>query len=189
MIGVITPYSAQVRQIRESFGHRGWIDDAVGTTPKTKNMPLKKTWLNLITSMDGTEDCSLISSIDLKVEDCWRFHDWIPNNQIRPDSDQFIEVRTVDGYQGREKELIVVSTVRSNSEGRVGFLSDWRRLNVAITRAGSGLVIVGDSKTLSNDAHWRAFIDWCKENGVYSEHDYSEIGESEKKEVMWLNKN
>jgi hypothetical protein len=78
-----------------------------------------------------------------------------------------IEVRSVDGFQGREKELIIFSAVRSNRQGRVGFLKDWRRLNVAITRARSGLIVIGDSKTLRHDRHWSAFIDWCRQENVF----------------------
>jgi len=72
----------------------------------------------------------------------------------------------VDGFQGREKTLIVFSSVRSNAAKRVGFLKDWRRLNVAITRARSGLVVVGDGATLRQDRTWRAFLDWCEAEGV-----------------------
>ena len=78
-----------------------------------------------------------------------------------------IEVRSVDGYQGREKDAIVFSAVRSNRLGRVGFLKDWRRLNVALTRARNGIIVVGDSRTLRHEANWRAFIDWTKAEGVY----------------------
>lgn len=78
-----------------------------------------------------------------------------------------IEVRSVDGYQGREKDAIVFSAVRSNRLGRVGFLKDWRRLNVALTRARNGIIVVGDSRTLRYEANWRAFIDWTKTEGVY----------------------
>lgn len=83
-------------------------------------------------------------------------------------SDNQLEVRSVDGFQGREKEVIVISAVRSNRQGRVGFLNDWRRLNVAITRAKSGLIVVGDSKTLQYERNWRDFIDWCKQNDCYT---------------------
>ena len=73
-----------------------------------------------------------------------------------------IEVKSVDGYQGRERDVIIFSAVRSNRRGNVGFLSDWRRLNVALTRARSALLVIGDIDTLAErDPHWAAFSKWC----------------------------
>lgn len=61
-----------------------------------------------------------------------------------------LEIDSVDAFQGREKEVIIVSLVRSNREGKLGFLTDTRRMNVAMTRARRKLVMIGDSATLSN---------------------------------------
>ena len=69
-------------------------------------------------------------------------------------------------YQGRERDLIIFSAVRSNRQGRIGFLADWRRMNVALTRAKSGLVVIGDAETLKEgDKHWNAFVHWCEGMG------------------------
>ena len=62
---------------------------------------------------------------------------------------QRIEVASVDAFQGREKDIIIMSCVRSNEHQGIGFLSDPRRLNVALTRARYGIIIVGNPKVLS----------------------------------------
>ena len=71
--------------------------------------------------------------------------------------DAGLEVDTVDGFQGREKEAVVVSLVRSNDAGEVGFLADVRRMNVAITRARKKLVVIGDSATVARHPFYAAF--------------------------------
>ena len=77
-----------------------------------------------------------------------------------------VEVRTVDGFQGREKEVIVFSTVRANPERQLGFTADARRLNVAITRARRGLVVVGHRLTLRSDPNWSAWLQWVDAAGA-----------------------
>lgn len=83
-------------------------------------------------------------------------------NLILPD------VSTVDGIQGREKECIMISMVRSNPDGEIGFLRDWRRMNVAVTRARRMLIVVGNAECFSRDPHLQALIEWIEKHGHVS---------------------
>jgi len=78
-----------------------------------------------------------------------------------------VEIKTVDGFQGREKEVVIVSFVRSNKSGTIGFLKDLRRLNVSITRAKRKLVLIGDSNTLESEGCYRRLVALAKESGAY----------------------
>jgi ATP-dependent RNA/DNA helicase IGHMBP2 len=86
---------------------------------------------------------------------------------LRDAIDAGLEIDTVDGFQGREKEAIIVDLVRSNDEGAIGFLADIRRTHVAITRARSFLLIVGDSATLQNHSYYRTLMDAAERSGAY----------------------
>jgi len=78
-----------------------------------------------------------------------------------------INVNTIDSFQGQERDIIYISLVRSNEKGIIGFLKDYRRMNVAMTRARKKLVIIGDSATLGNDGFYRSFFDYCDKVGAY----------------------
>ncbi len=74
-----------------------------------------------------------------------------------------VEVGSVDGFQGREKEAVVISLVRSNKKGQVGFLSDFRRMNVAITRARRHCCIFGNSLTIVSDPFLKKLVDYLEQ--------------------------
>lgn len=71
-----------------------------------------------------------------------------------------IEIDTVDGFQGREKEVVILSFVRSNDKREIGFLSDTRRTNVALTRARRGLIVIGDSATFASNPFYAAMFEY-----------------------------
>ena len=87
-----------------------------------------------------------------------------------------LTVHTVDGFQGQERDVVVISLVRANEAGDIGFLRDLRRMNVAMTRARMKLVIVGDASTLGRHAFYRALHDYVAERGKVVE--WTAFGES-----------
>lgn len=78
-----------------------------------------------------------------------------------------IEINSIDGFQGQEKEVIYISLVRSNDNGDIGFVKDERRLNVAMTRAMKKLVIIGDSSTLGQHKLYEELLTFVQEDGFY----------------------
>jgi predicted DNA helicase len=80
-----------------------------------------------------------------------------------------LEIKSVDGFQGREKEVVIISLTRSNKKKNIGFLEDVRRLNVSLTRAKRKLVVVGDSSTIRSHEIYDHFVDYVTENGRVTE--------------------
>jgi predicted DNA helicase len=76
-------------------------------------------------------------------------------------------IDTVDGFQGQERDLMLISMTRSNPRGEIGFLADKRRMNVALTRAKRKLIVVGDSSTLAQDPFFDQLIRYVEEKGSY----------------------
>lgn len=80
---------------------------------------------------------------------------------------RYITINTVDAFQGQERDVIAISFVRSNDKGEVGFLSDIRRTNVAMTRARKKLIMIGDSATLSAHPFYMEVLDYVQKEGFY----------------------
>jgi ATP-dependent RNA/DNA helicase IGHMBP2 len=78
-----------------------------------------------------------------------------------------LAVKTIDGFQGEERDVIYISLVRSNPNSEIGFLADIRRMNVALTRAKKKLVVIMDTATIGNHPFYKAFVEYCEINGFY----------------------
>lgn len=83
------------------------------------------------------------------------------------ESKKVVDIGTVDGFQGREKDVVIFSCVRANKKGSIGFLSDFRRMNVGITRAKSSVLVIGSASTLRNDEHWNNLIESAEQRNCF----------------------
>lgn len=90
---------------------------------------------------------------------------WRGNTRATPAGVE-VTMSSIDGYQGREADMVVMSVVRCNDTQQLGFVADQRRLNVALTRARRGLVVVGNAATLAADPTWARLIQWLRKKGV-----------------------
>jgi ATP-dependent RNA/DNA helicase IGHMBP2 len=103
------------------------------------------------------QDIALISPYDGQVQKL---------RQILADQPE-LEIDTVDGFQGREKEAVVLSLVRSNDSGELGFVADIRRINVALTRARKKLVVIGDSATVGRHPFHAGLVQYAESIGAW----------------------
>lgn len=97
--------------------------------------------------------------------------EWLKENladvDLQKDKLHAISIKTIDGFQGEERDVIYISLVRSNERQEIGFLSDLRRMNVAITRARKKLVVIGDSSTIGANPFYKSFLEYCEKQGLY----------------------
>jgi len=126
---------------------------------------LQKTGIDLI--QENFWNIGLISPYRAQVR---KFRELLLQNHLYTHINSLFEsltVDTIDGFQGQERDIVVISLVRSNAQGEIGFLADTRRMNVALTRAKRKLLVIGDSSTLSNHSFYKAFLDYVDDHNLY----------------------
>lgn len=87
--------------------------------------------------------------------------------QLAAQVEQGVDIGSIDGFQGRENEVVIISLVRSNADGEIGFLADTRRMNVALTRARRKLIVIGDSATIGGDPFYANLLAYFDAIGAY----------------------
>lgn len=121
----------------------------------------------LITRVTPLMDCPSVAVISPYKEQIGVLKDLLLQEPALQPFSKYISVNTIDSFQGQERDVVFISMTRSNAEGNIGFLTDIRRMNVAMTRARKKLVVIGDSATLSRLAFYADFIGYAEEFGGY----------------------
>ena len=162
-VGVISPYRAQVQYLRRLFKKREFFK------PYRHLISV-----NTVDGFQGQErDIILISLVRANDEgqigflrDLRRMNVAITRARMKliilEPYRHLISVNTVDGFQGQERDIILISLVRANDEGQIGFLRDLRRMNVAITRARMKLIILGDASTMTRHPFYKKLYDYVE---------------------------
>ena len=128
----------QVEALVEDIGTNVWLDEQIS--------------LGIITPYSAQVD---------------QLHKLAESSDVLEPLYRLITINTVDAFQGQERDVIVISFVRSNEKGEVGFLADIRRTNVAMTRARKKLIMIGDSATLSSHPFYLELLDFVQNEGFY----------------------
>jgi superfamily I DNA and/or RNA helicase len=157
-IGIITPYQEQLNVMKNLFAKESLLPQRNGALNKGSPPPPPQ----LVTTKFSEEEVEEGEVSDCEENNSVLYDDLFKltpqfdsqNQRIYPD----LELNTVDAFQGREKDIVVISCVRANDLGSIGFLSDTRRMNVAITRARYGLFIIGNATTLRSNRDWNDLI-------------------------------
>lgn len=142
---------------------RGWDEEREGDDPSTRNPSNAARTASEVRRLVSRgvlpSDIGVITPYNAQVR-------WIRDalDDLLP---RGLEVSTVDGFQGREKLVIVVDLVRSNDQGELGFLTDVRRMNVAITRAKRWLLVLGDGALMTRHPYYKALLAHAEKTGAW----------------------
>ena len=147
------PENDEVRDFKESL-----VGESYGRINKSEADLTLQTFLDYIQKIG--KERFLEERLDVGIISPYKVQTQYLRSQVRKRADfkpyrQLISVNTVDGFQGQERDIILISLVRSNEQGNIGFLNDLRRMNVAMTRARMKLIIIGDAETLSHHPFYK----------------------------------
>lgn len=193
-IGVITPYSEQVKEakrlmkqryphwsVKQSYNkkeRRGNTPATTTNTTTTTTQPLLPSTVTTNTITTSTANTVEIIDVDEEEGEEGEIIESTPTPSLVPEPitsyrasdtpyELDLELNTVDAFQGKEKDFVLISCVRANDSNSVGFLNDFRRMNVAITRAKYGLFVIGHGPTLRSNTLWNDFVMYAERSSSY----------------------
>lgn len=142
---------------------RGWEEERAADDPSTRNPAqadrVASEVKRLLARGLPPADVAVISPYEAQAR--------LLRERLAEARGEGLEVGTVDGFQGREKEAVIVDLVRSNDEARLGFLEDLRRMNVALTRARRFLLVIGDTATFGAHPYYAALLRHAETSDAY----------------------
>ncbi|MCX7743364.1 MAG: AAA domain-containing protein [Flavobacteriales bacterium] len=125
---------------------------------------LVKQILNELLDVSQEGNIPTVAVITPYREQVMKLHQALYTNPVHK---QLFSIDTIDSFQGQERDVVIISLVRSNERGEIGFLQDYRRMNVAMTRAKKCLIMIGDSATLANDRFYQFLLNYVEEKSAY----------------------
>lgn len=142
---------------------KGWEELRLGDDPSTSNpaqaQRVKDEAIRVASRGVAWSEIAIISPYDAQAR--------LLRQLMAPQRAQGLEIATIDSFQGREKEAVILDLVRCNDRQEIGFLSDTRRMNVALTRAKRQLIVIGDSATISAHPYYEAFLSAAEIYGLW----------------------
>ena len=157
-------YGGQLKSVSTETGKIIFIDTAGSDSQEKLNEEggsiSNETEADLLIKVINTEECEAKNTIVISP---YAGQVTLLKSKLTPD----FKISTVDSFQGQESDVIIISLVRSNTEGQIGFLTDYRRMNVALTRAKKRLFVIGDSSTIGTDSFFTAFLEYVEKHGEY----------------------
>ena len=141
-----------------------FIDTSEHRNNKESQLNSSDSYINNLEAEIALEISQMYLNKDIKEKDMGIIATYA--DQVRLiDKTAKVEVKSVDGFQGEERDIIIISMVRSNEHGEIGFLKDMKRLNVSLTRAKKKLIIIGNRKTLESNKDYKEFLEFCENIG------------------------
>jgi len=146
------------------------VSEGTSTTNPEEAALLFKHLTQLVTELKthyGTNDFPSIAVISPYKQQVQLLKEQLLHSPVLQAYGDKVAVNTIDSFQGQERDIVYISMTRSNTESKIGFLSDIRRMNVAMTRARKKLVVIGDSATLSQFPFYADFITYAEQKNAY----------------------
>ncbi|TAG85858.1 MAG: IGHMBP2 family helicase, partial [Bacteroidetes bacterium] len=153
------------------------FEEQTNSETKSRSNPeeaeiLSKHLLNLLVYIQNISPELFTDSFSIGIISPYKAQVEVLRNLLYADADisqykKWLDIQSIDGFQGQERNIIYISLVRSNENAEIGFLQDTRRLNVALTRAKQKLIVVGDSATLAGHKFYDDFLDYVTEKNAH----------------------